>query len=176
MSGWLLFGLYTVVILAGGLLAALSTSLVRGLMGLIVALFGVAGMYLLLNAPFLALMQLLIYVGAVAVLVFFAIMLTGVPGGDEGRERSEGTFLSAMAAGTLPAMVLAWAWLKRAPQAIAEPQEIPVAELGQRLLQDYALAFELVSVVLLVAMAAAVVLVFSPRKLPATLTKPGGGQ
>ena len=69
------FAIHALMIVAGALIAAFSTRLVRALMGLILTMVGVAGMYLLLNAPFVALMQLLIYVGAVAVLVFFAVML-----------------------------------------------------------------------------------------------------
>ena len=79
----ILFGLYCVVILGGGLVAVLARSLVRAMVGLVLTLFGVAGMYLLVAAPFIALMQLLIYVGAVTILIFFAIMLTSAPAGRE---------------------------------------------------------------------------------------------
>ena len=78
-----LFVFYTIVIAVGALAAALSPSLIRALVGLILTLFGVSGMYLLMNAPFVALMQLLIYVGAVVILIFFAIMLTRAPAGGE---------------------------------------------------------------------------------------------
>ncbi len=67
-------------------MAVLARSLVRALSGLIVTLFGVAGMYLLMAAPFIAFMQILIYVGAVTVLIFFAIMLTRTSEGESGSE------------------------------------------------------------------------------------------
>jgi threonine/homoserine/homoserine lactone efflux protein len=56
------------------------------MVGLIATLLGVAGMYMLLNAQFMALMQILIYVGAVCVLIFFAIMLTRADAGGEEAE------------------------------------------------------------------------------------------
>ncbi len=64
----------------------LARSLVRSLVGLVATLFGVAGLYMLMAAPFIAFMQILIYVGGVSVLIFFAIMLThAAPTGDESK-------------------------------------------------------------------------------------------
>lgn len=59
----------------GGLIACNSERLVRAVSGLIVSFVGVAGLYFFLNSPFVAMMQILIYVGAVAVTISFAIML-----------------------------------------------------------------------------------------------------
>jgi NADH:ubiquinone oxidoreductase subunit 6 (subunit J) len=59
----------------GGLIACNSERLVRSVAGLIVCFVGVAGLYYFLNSPFVAMMQILIYVGAVAVTISFAIML-----------------------------------------------------------------------------------------------------
>ncbi|SMP80309.1 NADH-ubiquinone/plastoquinone oxidoreductase chain 6, partial [Desulfonatronum zhilinae] len=59
------FGVYVLIIFLGGLLAVFSHNLVRALVGLVLTLFGVAGCYLLMAAPFMALMQILIYVAAV---------------------------------------------------------------------------------------------------------------
>ena len=167
------FGLYTLCILGGGLAAVTSRSLVRALVALIIVMFGVAGMYLLLNAPFIALMQLLIYVGAVAVLVFFAIMLVRDP---RAQQRWPGTPLRKLAlalpAAALPSLLLLWTWLIDPPSFLPDPAnprlpalpvEVPVAELGRGLMQDYLVAFELISVVLFVAMSAAVLLAFKPR-------------
>ena len=47
------------------------------MLGLVVTMFGIAGLYVYLNAPFLAMMQILIYVGAISILIAFAIMLAG---------------------------------------------------------------------------------------------------
>ena len=85
----LAFVLYTLVIITGAIMAVTAKSLVRALVGLIAVMIGVAGMYLLMAAPFVAFMQILIYVGGVSVLIFFAIMLTKAsPDGDESSPNS----------------------------------------------------------------------------------------
>ena len=75
---------YLAIIAIGGFAAVTNTNLGRALVGLVAAMFGVAGMYFLMNAPFVGLMQLLIYVGAISVLIFFAIMLAKAPVGAAG--------------------------------------------------------------------------------------------
>jgi hypothetical protein len=71
------FVFYCLIIrLRAPVVAVISGSLVRALVGLIGVMIAVAGMYLLLAAPFIAFMQILIYIGGVSVLIFFAIMLS----------------------------------------------------------------------------------------------------
>jgi len=162
------YGFYLVLILAGGWAAVRCRNLVRALLGLIMTLFGVAGMYFLMAAPFMALMQILIYVGAVSVLIFFAIMLTRAPSGTAGEEdggpRPAMHTVLALLSGILPAAILAAVILTRSPQALPLKPELPLDRLGQVLTGPYVLAFELISVVLLAAMAGAVVLGFERRK------------
>jgi len=113
-------------------------------------------------------MQILIYVGAVSVLIFFAIMLTRAPGGEAGEEdggaRPALRTVMALLSGLLPAAILAAVILTKTPQALPLKAEVPLGRLGQILTGPYALAFELISVVLLAAMAGAVVLGFERRK------------
>lgn len=158
------FVIYFAIILGGGVMAVGSRSLVRALTGLISALIGVAGMYMLLNSPFMAFMQILIYVGAVAVLIFFAVMLC------ESHERGEESKPPAMrqhaftlAAITALGSVLSWLVLTAKPESTEVPVEVPLEVLGQGLLENYFLAFELISVVLLVAMSGAVLLTWERR-------------
>ena len=159
-----LFLLYSMVVFLGSLAAVLARNLVRALLGLILCLFGVAGMYLLMNAPFLALMQLLIYVGAVSVLIFFAIMLTrGQDADQDDPPRKIWTLGAALAAGILPALAMAKSLLTQHPPLTDSPVEESLAKLGQGLLDEYILAFELISVVLFAAMAGAVLLGFERR-------------
>jgi NADH-quinone oxidoreductase subunit J len=162
------YGLYLVLILAGGWAAVRCRNLVRALLGLIMTLFGVAGMYFLMAAPFMALMQILIYVGAVSVLIFFAIMLTRPPGGEAGEEESRTRpalrTVLALLSGLLPAVILAAAIVTQTPQPVPLKPEVPLSRLGEFLTGPYMLAFELISVVLLAAMAGAVVLGFERRK------------
>ncbi|MBF0480060.1 MAG: NADH-quinone oxidoreductase subunit J [Desulfovibrionaceae bacterium] len=159
------FAIYALLIVGGGLWAVLDKSLIRALVGLILTLFGVAGMYLLMAAPLIALMQLLIYVGAVVVLIFFAIMLTRAPAGGEECDKPDVRQLILALLGALaPAAALGFAIHKYAKAAREVASEIAPAVLGKVFLEPYVLAFELISVVLFVAMAGAVLLGFERRR------------
>jgi NADH-quinone oxidoreductase subunit J len=156
------------MILSGAVAAVRCGSLVRSLVGLILTLFGVAGMYLLMAAPFLALMQILIYVGAVSVLIFFAIMLTRAPDGEAGSEGGGARFRyrlpAAMMAGLLAAGIPAAHIVTGTLPETALKPEVPLERLGQHLVGPYALAFELISVILFTAMIGAVLLGYERRK------------
>ncbi|MDR3640027.1 MAG: NADH-quinone oxidoreductase subunit J [Humidesulfovibrio sp.] len=158
------FGIYTLIILSGSILAVSAKSLVRAMVGLIATLLGVAGMYMLLNSPFLALMQILIYVGAVCVLIFFAIMLTRADaGGEEAASAPLRQNLLALLAVTTVGGILSWLLLTRPLITTGVPVEVAIEKLGLGLLGPYGLAFELISVVLLVSMAGAVLLAWERR-------------
>jgi NADH:ubiquinone oxidoreductase subunit 6 (subunit J) len=73
----LIFIAIAAVTMAGALITVLARSVIYALMGLVFTMFGIAGLYIYLNSPFLAMMQILIYVGAITVLIAFAIMLAG---------------------------------------------------------------------------------------------------
>lgn len=70
------FVVFTVLTLGGGLGVVTTRNLFRGTIWLMVSLFGVAGYMVLLSAPFLAAVQILVYIGAIAILITFAVMLT----------------------------------------------------------------------------------------------------
>ncbi len=162
------FGMYALIILCGGAVTVTAQSLVRALIGLIATLFAVAGMYLLLAAPLIAFMQILIYVGAVCVLIFFAIMLTRAAG--EGKEAATPTarpvhqYANAVLVLLAPAVFLSWVIIRHPAESVPVPAKVTVAELGKGLLEPYTLSFELISVVLLAAMAGAVLLIWEKRR------------
>ncbi len=159
-----LFG-HIAIIVVGGFITVLSESLVRALVGLIMTLFGVAGLFFLMAAPFIALMQILIYVGAVSVLIFFAIMLTQAwPGGDESKRVPGKKTIYAGLAALIPAVFLGTAAIRTAPPSALVPEEIQVSVLGRFFLEDFILPFELISLLLTVAMAGAVVLALERRR------------
>ena len=159
------YAFYLLLIVGGGVTAVAARTLIRALIGLITALFGVAGMYFLLNSPFVALMQLLIYVGAVTVLIFFAIMLTKPPAGAEEIEpRSKSAWIAPLVTGLAPALLLMVMCLNSFTQTVDKPVLNTAQELGRGLLGPYALAFELISMVLFVAMGGAVILGFKRRE------------
>lgn len=158
------FVVYVLIILGGGIMAVGSSSLVRALVGLIATMLGVAGMYMLMASPFLALMQLLIYVGAVAVLVFFSIMLTDASaGGEESEPGPMRQYFWALAGVMSVGGILSWLLMKHPAASGLVPTEVSLADLGKGLFEQYFLAFELISVVLLVAMSGAVLLAWERR-------------
>jgi len=158
------FALHVVMVVAGAIVAVWSQNLVRALMGLIMTLFGVAGMYFLMAAPFIALMQILIYVGAVSVLIFFAIMLTNAwAGGDEAPSGGPWKTISAGLAALAPAVFLGLTVILKAPPSGHEATETSVKELGRQLLDPFVLPFELISLLLTVVMAGAVLMAFERR-------------
>lgn len=72
----LVFAVFGIIILAGGVGVVLARNLFRAALLLLVSLFGVAGLFVLLAAPFLAAVQVLIYMGGITILIIFAVMLT----------------------------------------------------------------------------------------------------
>jgi len=153
----LAFVLYALVIITGAIMAVTAKSLVRALVGLIAVMIGVAGMYLLMAAPFVAFMQILIYVGGVSVLIFFAIMLTKAsPDGDESSPNSLRNTLNALVAMLAPGVILSVVILRYPPESFPRPTDVGAFNLGEGMLGMYLLPFELISIILFVAMAGAV--------------------
>jgi NADH-quinone oxidoreductase subunit J len=70
------FAVFTVITLGGAIGVVANRNLVRGAVWLMISLFGVAGYLVLLSAPFLAAVQVLVYIGAIGILITFAVMLT----------------------------------------------------------------------------------------------------
>src|SRR5215510_12370881 len=73
---WVAFIVLTVLTLGAGFMVAQDRNLFHGALWLLVCLFGVAGFFVMLAAPFLAAVQVLVYMGAIVILIIFAIMLT----------------------------------------------------------------------------------------------------
>src|SRR5215471_1536984 len=139
---------------AGALLAVLSMRLIRSVCGLAVCCIGLAGLYYFLHSPFLALMEILIYVGAVCVTIVFAIMLAEPE--EPARDQKLRPVLVWGAFGVLIAAVIfgGLSWLGAHGKWVS-PTELAndgsLAAIGRALLTTYSLAFELISLALLVA-------------------------
>jgi len=125
---------------------------------LILSFVGVAGIYVLLGAPFLAGVQLLIYVGAVAVLIIFAVMLTRNVMSEETPFLNRQWGIGGFVAVTLFVLLALIGFLANWHISSAAPPQDAVSELGKALLSTYVLPFEVASVVLLVALIGAIVI------------------
>jgi NADH-quinone oxidoreductase subunit J len=142
---------------AAGLLAVTSRQVVQAALWLVVALGALAGVYLVLGAEVVALVQLLVYVGAVVVLVLFALMLTRAPIGPDDVDAPWPQRVAAAVAGGSLGLLVGGALLAGDGGAVVEvvPQRGQAASVGGALFGSWVLPFELLSVLLLAALVAA---------------------
>ena len=136
----------------------LGKNIVRAAVALIFTFCGMAALYVLLDAEFLAAVQVLIYVGGITILLLFAIMLTSRISSATTRVINDQAVLSAIAAaGILVGLIYA---AVRGIPALSGPPHLPETTpfLGRALLTTYALPFEVVSILLLAGMVGAIIL------------------
>jgi len=151
----IVFAVLSVIVLGAAVMVVTNRNLFHSALYLILTFLGMAGLYVLLEAEFLAGVQVLIYVGAIAVL---AIMLSGRYLQDPGRQLNQQWPLAAIFAvlffGVLAFVLLQVRWA-------TVQAEVPgnyLTRLGQDLMGPYVLPFEVASVLLLVAMVGAILI------------------
>lgn len=153
-----MFFVLSAVTLISGALVVTSRSLFRSALWLVLAFFGIAGLFVLLNAEFLAVAQVLIYVGAISTLIIFAIMLSrGVM--DPGARRFNEQW-GLVAGFSAVFFVLLAAILTRVPWPTS-PGTVPadaIQQLGTGFVGPYVIPFEVASVLLVVAMIGAIII------------------
>ncbi len=167
-----LFWLSALLAVAGSLGTVAAKSSIRSAMSLLVAILGVAGLYVTLSAQLLAAIQLIVYAGAVVVLFVFVIMLIGGAGTEDGW-KGDDTKRARIIATTLFALAAAGALALVARAGIGGPHifDPPRAEfgsvyaVGRAIFTDTVFAFELVGVLLLVAVVG-VMAIARTRKTP----------
>lgn len=130
---------------------------------LIACLFVIAGFYVLLEAPFLAAVQVLIYVGAIAVLIIFAVMLTENLMRKQ-RAWNEQWWVALVVAVALAAVLLYVVVTAQWQLSTAATPGDAIAALGQSLMSTYVLPFEVASVLLLMALIGAIIIAREERK------------
>jgi len=164
------FWVLSAVVLAGAVVVVTYGHLFRAALCLGVVLAGIAGLFLLLEAEFLAFVQILVYVGAILTLVVFAIMLTG---------REHGARISRPAGSLIPAAVVSVALFAllagtahvvaaTAPRPVSEP--VTTAQLGDEFVTSLVLPFEVISLLFVAAMVGAIAVAFAqaPARRPST--------
>lgn len=163
MSG-LVFLAMVAITIVGALVAANAKRLVRSVAGLALCFLGVAGLYYFLNSPFVAMMEMLIYVGAVCVAIAFAIMLAEPRSEDKvGKAQGLGSFFGLIAGGLVFIGVATAGTTTKWSAALHQNNNGSLFEVGKSLLTSFSMVFELISVVLLVAIIGALVLAHSGR-------------
>ncbi|MGE4350855.1 MAG: NADH-quinone oxidoreductase subunit J [Bdellovibrionales bacterium] len=170
MIAGLLFYMFALVLIASSVMVVTVRQPVSAVLWLILAFFNASGLFLLAGAEFLAFILLIVYVGAVAVLFLFVVMMLDVKGAapavDFRRHLPLGLGLGVVLLTQL--MVAVWSW--PAPAVVATQEVVEASPentlaLGQVLYTDYALPFQVVGAILLVAMIGAIALTYrKPRQ------------
>jgi len=154
--------------LGAALMVVTTRNLVHAALWLVATLFGVAVIYAILHAGFLAVVQVVIYIGAIAILFIFAIMLTRKDMRDQGAQLNKnwwvGALLAALTGAGLLSLLLGWSGASKVAAAIPFGFDT-VSLLGEALVSPdaYVLPFEVASVLLLAALVGAVYVAFNRK-------------
>jgi NADH:ubiquinone oxidoreductase subunit 6 (subunit J) len=155
-----LFFAFIILVILGSLITIRAKILMQTVLGLAVALLGVAGIYFYLGSMFLTLMQILIYVGAICIVLVFGIMVGYTPTevAEKGIKDWRNKFLAVSSAITAFLLILACVLKTDWIPAVADNRNFSVTHLGEEFLYTYCLAFELISIILLIAIVGAIIL------------------
>jgi NADH-quinone oxidoreductase subunit J len=152
------FWVFAIVTVGSAAVVVLSRTLIYSAFALLFTFFGVAGLYVLLGADFLAATQLLVYVGGILVLLLFGVMLThkiyDLDLRTETTQLLPGLIVAAGLFVILAATALRTEWM-----GAARPPAPTTGEIGRLFLGQYLLPFEAASVLLLVALVGAAMIV-----------------
>lgn len=163
-----IFVVFVATTVAGALIAVNTVRIIRSVCGLAMCCIGLAGLFYFLQSPFLALMEILIYVGAVCVTIIFAVMLAEPDEPQPEKLRKPYPVLGIVAAlavaggvfAGVARLALGHVW----PALGQRLNDGSVKAIGIALLTTHSLAFELISLVLLVAILGALVIAHRGRR------------
>jgi NADH-quinone oxidoreductase subunit J len=164
------FYLFSAVLIASAVMVIAGRNPVHSVLFLILAFFNAAALFVLLGAEFLAMILVIVYVGAVAVLFLFVVMMLDVDFAELKRGTLQYVPISLVVGGILLAELVfagtAWRFAPAASHALAsvKPAHLTNTEaLGRILYTDYAYYFQIAGLILLVAMIGAIVLTLRTR-------------
>ena len=147
-----IFYLFAAVTLLSAFFVVTTRNIVRAAFFLLITFFGVSGIYVLLGADFVAIVQLIVYVGGILILLIFGVMITNKITDVDIKTGTVQTLPAAIVVGIFTGMIgsviLNTDWL----QAGTEMPESTLSTLGSMLLNEYVLVFELLGILLLVAL------------------------
>ncbi|HEY1637128.1 MAG TPA: NADH-quinone oxidoreductase subunit J [Rhizomicrobium sp.] len=164
------FYVFSAVLIASAVMVIAGRNPVHSVLFLILAFFNAAALFVLLGAEFLAMILIIVYVGAVAVLFLFVVMMLDVDFAELKRGTLQYIPISLVVGGILVAELLfagtAWRFAAAAPHVLAsaKPAQLTNTEaLGRILYTDYVYYFQIAGLILLVAMIGAIVLTLRTR-------------
>lgn len=154
----IVFGFLAALMIYAAVRVVTTTNVVHAALWLVVVLAGMSGNYILLQAEFVAVTQIMVYIGAIVVLFLFGVMLTRTPGA-EGVESNKKMVPVGVVTAVLLFAVMAYSLIDSFGDDQVRPTAgDPTAEISDAMLGPYLLPFELVSVLLLAALIGAIVL------------------
>lgn len=157
----IVFWFLSVIALGGALMLITSRNPVYSVLYLIVVFFAISGLYILLNAQFLAIVNLIVYAGAIMVLFLFVVMLMNLNASSEPQKNKRLQLAGVISGGCLFLVIIAA--LMKADAATSRAVSLGgdsglIANLGKALFTEYVIPFELSSVLFLSAMIGAVII------------------
>ena len=160
-------GLLMAVSVAGALIAVGVRNILHAIFGLAISLLGIAGLFLVLGSPFVAAMEVIIYVGGISVAMIFAVMLSTVVAGASAsgstRRRLMAAAVSLLVFAALAGVIIDADF---GPPAQVADDAWHVARLGEALLDEFNVVFETLSLILLLAIIGAIVISRRERITP----------
>lgn len=156
----LLFILLSAMAVGSAIMMLLSKSPVKSILWLIVVFFAISGHYVMLNAQFLAIVNIIVYAGAIMVLFLFVVMLMNLNAESEPAKNYRLHIIGIVSGGSLLIIILS-ALMKTDQQQLVQMKigdQGLIANLGKVLFTNYVLPFEIASVLFLSAMIGAVII------------------
>jgi NADH-quinone oxidoreductase subunit J len=152
------FGVLALVMGVSALRVVTTKNIVHAALYLVLVLAGVAGIFILLAAEFLAIVQILVYIGAIVVLFLFGIMLTRAPIGRSNELDNDQRWVGAVVGIGLFALLGAILYDGFEKTKLPTGEVARTADVGLAIFQTYVIPFEVISVLLLAALVGAVVI------------------
>jgi NADH-quinone oxidoreductase subunit J len=163
LLGRAVFYFIAAIVVASAILVVTLRNVFHSALFLVLTLVGVAGTYIFLEAEFLAVVQVLLYVGGIMTLIIFAVMLTARIAGTEVRQTNEQKLVS-LAVSLCILILFSGIIVTRTWQIGPSGKSPGIEDIGMGILTEYAFPFEVVSIILLAALIGAIVISRKERK------------
>ncbi len=147
-----IFYLFAAITLLSGLMVVSSGNIVRSAYYLLSTLFGISGLYVLLGADFLAVTQIMVYIGGILILILFGVMLTSDLTQVEIKKGKSAVLPAIVGVGVLLGSITSILMKTNWQIELSKIPQTTTYDLGKLLITDYVLIFELLGILLLIAL------------------------
>ncbi|VAX26270.1 hypothetical protein MNBD_IGNAVI01-3014 [hydrothermal vent metagenome] len=147
-----IFYLFAAITIVSGLMVVSSGSIVRSAFYLLATLFGISGLYVLLGADFVAVTQIMVYIGGILILLLFGVMLTSDITNIEIKKGKVAVLPAIVGVGVLLGSITSILMKTNWKIELSKIPQTTTYDLGKLLITDYVLIFELLGILLLIAM------------------------